>query len=71
MSDLERTILEQSLAQLALEKWARKMQLCHLYGGSCGMCMVAAPYPYCCRAECGSKDYCEGCNYKGENKWEK
>ena len=79
MTDFEKSILEASLVQLAvekttrkmLEKIARKMELCHLYGSNCGMCMVAAPYSYCCRAECGTKDYCEGCNYKGENQWAK
>ena len=71
MTDFEKSILEASLVQLAFEKAARKMELCHLYGSNCGMCMVAAPYSYCCRAECGTKEYCEGCNYKGENKWEK
>ena len=69
MTDLEKSILEASLVQLALEKWARKMELCHLYGSNCGMCMVAAPYSYCCRAECGTKDYCESCEYAGDNHW--
>ena len=47
------------------------MNPCDIHAGNCGICMIAAPYPYCCRAECGTKDYCEGCNYKGENKWAK
>lgn len=64
------TDLEIYLARLALEKWTRKMELCHLYGSNCGMCMVAAPYSYCCRAECGEKEYCEGCEYTSGNKWE-
>lgn len=45
--------------------------LCDIYGGNCGVCMIAAPYPYCCRKECGKHEYCEECNYKGENKWER
>lgn len=24
--------------------------LCDIYGGNCGICMIAAPYPYCCRS---------------------
>lgn len=71
MTDFEKTILEASLIQLAFEKAVRKMELCHLYGSNCGICMVAVPYSYCCRAECGQHDYCEGCNYKGENEWER
>ena len=54
-----------------LGKTAHKREYCILYGSNCGMCMIGAPYPYCCRSECGNKEYCDGCEYRGENEWEK
>lgn len=39
---------------------------CEMYGGNCGICMIAAPKSYCCRKECGTKEYCEGCSYNME-----
>lgn len=37
---------------------------CDIHAGNCGVCMIAAPYPYCCRKECGSHEYCKGCAYE-------
>lgn len=39
------------------------MKPCEMYAGNCGVCMIAAPYPYCCRKECGEHEYCTGCAY--------
>lgn len=40
------------------------MDPCELFGGNCGICMIAAPERYCCRKECGKHEYCKGCSYE-------
>ena len=31
---------------------------------NCRDCMEDAPYPYCCKNECGEHEFCRGCNAK-------
>ena len=38
---------------------------------TCHECMKDAPYPWCCRMECGEHEFCRGCEAEASKQPEK
>lgn len=35
----------------------------------CRECMGSAPFPYCCKLECGQHEFCRGCTYLNDSNY--